>query len=149
MDYLPDSDVEPVSRKSSIDQYNGFLGVMHEGMFCPIVFDQLDGIVCGEVHSHPIMVYFGEWGGYHYPIKKCTYAERTVITADDEGSDIHVLPEQFGRGDCWHNNFYEEYHNREGAIVDDYGTFMGFESAHTNTVGLDYVTTDDTLESID
>lgn len=149
MDYLTDSDIEPVSRKSSIAQYEGFVGVVHNGMFCPIVFDQLDGIVCGRVFSHPIMVYFGEWDGYHYPVERCTYTERTVISADDEGDSLQILPGQFGRGDCWHNHFYEEYHNREGVIVDDYGVFMGFEDTHTNTIGLDYVTAEDTLEAID
>lgn len=149
MDYLTDSDIESVSRKSSIAQYAEFIGVMYEGMFCPIVFDQLDGIMCGKVHSHPIMVYFGEWDGYHYPVRHCNYTEKTILIGDDVGTDMHILPDQFGRGDCWHNNFYEEYHNHEGVIVDDYGVVAGFDDTHTNTVGLSYVKANDTLESVD
>lgn len=149
MDYLPDSDIEPVSRKSSINQYDGFLGVMHKGMFCPIVFDFMDGIVCGKIHSHKVIVHFGDWVGYHFPIKKCKYTKRAYVIGQDVGEGIHILPEQFGHGDCWHNSFYEEKHNRKGYMIGDDGVLVGYQTDKELTVGLDYVTANDKLEPVD
>lgn len=149
MDYVTDSDKPTVSRHSSIAQYKDFFGVLHNGMFCPMVFDYLDGIVCGEVHSHPIMVSFGEWIGQHFPVKRCYYTDRVAMMAHDEGEGLHLLPEQFGRGDCWHNSFYEEYHNEDVLMAGDDGTLVGFEHTRELLVGLDYVLAEDTLESAD
>lgn len=149
MDYLADSDLETVSRHSSVNQYKGFLGVMHKGMFCPLVFDMMDGIVCGKVHSHKVMIHVGDWVGYHFPVKKCKYTKRSVIIGQDKGESLQLLPEQFGRGDCWHNNFYEEKHKRKGPLIDSNGVAMGYETTKELTVGLDYVLANDTLEPID
>lgn len=149
MDYLPDSDIEPVTRRSSINQYDGFLGVMHKGMFCPIVFDMMDGIVCGKIHSHKVIAHFGDWIGYHYPIKKCKYSKRTYVIGQDVGEGVHILPEQFGHGDCWHNNFYEEKHNHKGYMKGDDGSFVGYQTDKELIVGLDYITANDVLEPID
>lgn len=149
MDYLPDSDNPTVSRHSSINQYRGFLGVMHNGMFCPLVFDQLDGIVCGKVYKHKIMIHFGDWIGYHFPVKKCKYTKSTVLIGQNIGSELKILPEQFGRGDCWHNNFYEDKYNVKGPLRGTDGTLVGFQSTKELTVGLDYVDADDELEAID
>lgn len=149
MDYLVDNDIEPVRRESSINQYDNFLGVMHNGMFCPIVFDFMDGIVCGKIHSHKVIVHFGDWIGYHYPIKKCRYTKRTYVIGQDIGEGIHVLPEQFGCGDYWHNNFYEEKHNRKGYMKGDNGTLVGYQTDKELTIGLDYVAAKDELEAVD
>lgn len=149
MDYLPDSDKSTVSRRSSIDQYQDFVGVMHNGMFCPLVFDQLDGIVCGKVHKHKIMIHFGNWEGYHYPIKKCRYTKATVLIGQNIGGSVQLLPKQFGRGNCIRNNFYEEKHNQKGTLRGSDGSLVGLQSTKELTVGLDYVVADDELEPAD
>lgn len=149
MDYLTDSDIKTVSRNSSINQYDGFIGAMNNGMFCPIVFDFMDGIVCGKVHSHKIMIHFGNWIGYHYPVKKCKYTKRTYVIGENTGEKLEILPMWFGRGDCWHNNFYESKYNNKGPIRGDNGAFVGFEDKQELNIGLDYINADDTLEAID
>lgn len=150
MEYLPDSDEPTVSRHSSIAQYRGFLGTVENGMYIPLVSDHLDGIVCGEVHSHPVVYYFDDWEGYNFPVQKCTYSHNIALIGHDEGEDVHLLQkDQFGRGDCWHNDFYEEYHNTDAVFVDDFGQMMGYGYAHENMVGLDYVLADDELEYVD
>lgn len=149
MDYLTDSDTSVAKRLSSINQYRNFIGVMKDGMFCPLIFDQLDGIICGEVKSHPIMIYFGDWIGYNMPIQKAEVTSSTIMIADDEGESLQILPEQFGRGDCWHTSFYEEYHNREVAMVGDNGQMVGFQETTPLNIGLDYIDVNDELEAVD
>ena len=45
-----------VHRHSSIDQFNGFLSTYKQGGWAPIVFDQLDGINCETIKSHPVIL---------------------------------------------------------------------------------------------
>lgn len=149
MDYLPDSDKSTVSRRSSIDQYQDFIGVMYNGMFCPLVFDQIDGIVCGKVYKHKVMVHLGSWEGYHYPIKKCRYTKATILIGQNISDNVQLLPECFGRGNCIHNNFYEEKRNDKGPLRDSNGTLAGAQSTKEITVGLDYVIANDELEPVD
>ena len=54
----PDEGSEQVHRHSSIDQFRGFLSVMKKGGWAPIVFDQLDGINCEDIVSHPVIISF-------------------------------------------------------------------------------------------
>lgn len=149
MDYLPDCDIEPVTRRSSIKQYEGFIGVYKDGMYLPLIFDQMDGIVCGEVRSHPIMIYTGEWVGYNYPVNSYDVENQVGIIGRNTGTKIELLPPEFGRGDCWHNSFYERKYDDQGFTIDDYGVATGFTHKQRHYVGLDYVTTDNELESVD
>lgn len=50
-----------VHRHSSIDQFKGFLSAYIKGGWAPIVFDQLDGITCEEVKTHPVAITFGDY----------------------------------------------------------------------------------------
>lgn len=149
MDYLPDSDAPTVSRLSSANQYQNFLGVKRNGIYCPLVFDQLDGIVCGKVHSHKIMIYFDDWIGYHFPVKKCRYKKAQYMIARNQNEILELLPEIFGRGDCWHRNFVENKIDKTGVLIGENGRAVGIESEKELNIGLDYMLADDSLEPVD
>lgn len=134
-----------VHRHSSIDQFKGFISVYKEGGWAPIVFDQIDGITCDTVESHPIIVSFGDDLGYVFPEAHCTFASDKFIYFDKEGVEHKLLPECMGgKGE-----FYDYYVNKNSFLNFDSDASLGVHNKQVLRTGLDYVIADETLPSDD
>lgn len=141
----PDEENEQVHRHSSIDQFaDGFISTWKKGGWAPIVFDQLDGINCETIKSHPVVLSFGDIG-YVYPEGKCVYSSDRFVYFDEDGVEQKLLPECFGgKGE-----FYE-YYSRKNAFVNfDSDDSIGVHNTKTTRVGLSYVLADETLPPAD
>ena len=146
MDMLyPDETHDQVHRHSSIDQFRGFFSTMVKGGWAPIVFDQLDGITCDHIFSHPVIISFGNDIGYIFPEAHCTYASDHFIVTDKEGVEQKLLPECFGGG----GEFYDEYIKSFSFTNFDNGSSLGVHNTKTTRTGLDYVLADETLPAVD
>lgn len=137
-----------VHRHSSIDQFRGFFSVMKKGGWAPIVFDQLDGIYCEDVHSHPIVISWGDDIGYIFPESHCTYASDHFVYFDKEGVEQKILPECFGGGGEFYDTFVKSnsFVNFDGP---DGGSSVGVHETKTLRTGLSYVLADETLPAAD
>lgn len=139
----PTNDAQ-VHRHSSIDQFKGFLSVYKQGGWVPIVFDQLDGIVCESIKSHKVVLSFGGDLGYIFPEGHCTYSSDHFIYVDKQGVEQKVLPECFGgKGE-----FYDTFVNANAFINFDGGNSLGVHNSKTLRVGLSYVKADETLPPV-
>lgn len=134
-----------VHRHSSIDQFKGFLSVYKKGGWAPIVFDQLDGIVCDKIKTHPVVISFGGDLGYIFPEAHCTYSSDHFIYFDEEGVEQRLLPECFGgKGE-----FYNEFVKSNSFVNFDDGASLGVHNTKTTRTGLSYVIADETLPPVD
>lgn len=133
-----------VHRHSSIDQFRGFLSTMVKGGWTPIVFDQLDGINCETIISHPVIISWGDDLGYIFPEAHCTYASDHFIYTDKEGVESKILPECFGGG----GEFYDKFVKSFSFTNFDDDTSLGVHNQTTLRVGLDYVRADETLPAV-
>lgn len=134
-----------VHRHSSIDQFKGFLSVYKKGGWAPIVFDQLDGIVCDKIKTHPVVISFGGDLGYIFPEAHCTYSSDHFIYFDEEGVEQRLLPECFGgKGE-----FYNEFVKSNSFINFDDDASLGVHNTKTTRTGLSYVIADETLPPVD
>ena len=142
MDILYPSEKEQVRRHSSIDQFAGFLSTWKQGGWAPIVFDQLDGITCDEIMSHPVIIDLaGDNIGYVFPEGHCTYTSDHFIYTDKNGVEQKLLPECFGgKGE-----FYDSYVNKNVFINFDSDDSLGFHNTKRTRVGLSLVLADKTL----
>ena len=129
-----------VSRRSSLEQYKGFLSTMIRGGWSPIVFDQLDGINCETVKSHPVIISWGNDIGYEYSDGECHYASDHFVYTDKEGVEQVVLPTCMG-GD---GEMYLKYVNKNSFINFDNAS-LGVHNTKTLRVGLDYSLASETL----
>lgn len=129
-----------VKRHSSIDQFKGFLSVWKNGGWAPIVFDQLDGVVCDVIKYHPVTIAFGN-DSFIYPERRCVYASETFIYTDKEGIETKLLPECFGGG----GEFYDTFIKSNSFINFDDDSSLGVHTQATLRVGLSYVIADETL----
>lgn len=145
MDILYPVDDAQIHRHSSIDQFKGFLSVMIKGGWAPIVFDQLDGINCETVISHPVVISFGDDLGYVYPEAHCSYASDHFVYFDKEGTEQKLLPECFGGG----GEFYLEYVSKNTFINFDNDSSVGAHNSKLLRTGLSYVRSDETLPAVD
>lgn len=129
-----------VKRRSSIDQFREFLSVMTKGGWTPIVFDQLDGIKCETIFSHPVILSFNNDIGYVFPEAHCSYASDKFVYFDKEGVEHKLLPECMGgKGEFF--DFYTKSFN----FVNFDGSSVGTHNRLNLRVGLDYVLSDETL----
>lgn len=144
-DILYPVDDAQVHRHSSIDQFRGYLSVMKKGGWAPIVFDQLDGINCETIISHPVIISWGDDLGYIFPEAHCTYASDHFIYTDKEGVESKILPECFGGG----GEFYDKFVKSFSFTNFDDDTSLGVHNQTTLRVGLDYVRADKTLPAVD
>lgn len=145
IDILPPDENPMVYRHSSIDQFKGFLSYWKKGGWAPIVFDQLDGIDCAGVHSHPVAISFGDDLGYLYPEKSCSYASDHFIYLDDHGVKQALLPTCMGGG----GEFYEYFVDKNAFLSFDSGNSLGVHNTQKLRVGLSYVKADQTLPAVD
>lgn len=134
-----------VKRHSSIDQFKGFFSVWKKGGWAPIVFDQLDGIDCEDIKTHPIILSWGDDIGYIFPEAHCSYASDHFIYTDKEGVEKKVLPECFGGGGELYDSFVKSY---SFTNFDD-DTSLGVHNAKELRTGLSYVICDETLPPAD
>lgn len=130
-----------VHRHSSLGQYRGFLSVVTRGGFTPIKFDQLDGITCDRVQSHPVIISFGGDIGYHFPDGECSYASDKFIHFDRETTELVPLPACMGGG----GEFYERFLKNNSFVNFGNDTSLGVHNEKTLRVGLSYVLSDETL----
>lgn len=146
MDILyPDESNEQVHRHSSIDQFRGFLSAWKKGGWAPIVFDQLDGIVCESIKTHPVIISFGKDLGFIYPEAHCTYSSDHFIYVDKDGVEQRLLPECFGgKGE-----FYDFYSKSNSFINFDNDSSLGLHNNKQLRTGLSFVTADETLPAVD
>lgn len=137
-----------VNRHSSIDQFNGFLAALKQGGLAPIVFDQLDGITCETIKTHPVVVSFGEDIGYIFPEAHCTFTSDKFVYFDKEGVEQRPLPSCFGgKGE-----FYDVYVNKNSFINfdgPDSGSSLGTHSKSSIRTGLSYVLADESLPPVE
>ena len=139
---------EQVHRHSSIDQFKGFLSIIKKGGWAPIVFDQLDGINCETIFSHPVVISFGDDIGYVFPEAHCTYASDKFVYFDKEGVEQRLLPECMGGG----GELYDVYLKSNSFVNFDGpndGSSVGVHETKTLRTGLDYVLADETLPYVD
>lgn len=141
----PDEGNEQVHRHSSIDQFRGFLSVMKKGGWAPIVFDQLDGINCEDIVSHPVIISFGDDIGYVFPEAHCTYASDHFVYFDKEGVEQKLLPECFGGG----GEFYDKFIKSNTFVNFDDDTSVGVHNRKQLRTGLSYVLADESLPPAD
>lgn len=141
----PDESNEQVHRHSSIDQFRGFLSTMVKGGWAPIVFDQLDGINCETIISHPVVISFGGDLGYVFPEAHCTYASDHFVYFDKEGVEQKLLPECFGGG----GEFYDTFIKSNTFVNFDDDSSIGLHNTKRTRVGLSYVTADEILPPVD
>lgn len=142
MEILFADEKEYTKRHSSIDQYNGFLNVVTRGGATPILFDSLDGITCEKVHSHPIIISFGDDIGYHYDDAHCRYASDMYYYFDRETTELKPLECWFGEG------FYESYSEGTSFVNFDDAS-LGLHNEKELRIGTDYVLADEILPAID
>lgn len=144
-DILYPVDDAQIHRHSSIDQFRGFLSVWEKGGWAPIVFDQLDGIICDKVKSHPVIISFGDDLGYIYPEASCTYTSDKFIYFDEKGVMQKLLPECYGgKGE-----FLEYFSNKNTFLNYDSDNSVGVHNAKTTRIGLSYVKASETLPAVD
>lgn len=136
---------EQIHRKSSIDQFANFLSTMVKGGWAPIVFDQLDGINCETIISHPVIISFGNDIGYVFPEAHCSYASDHFVYFDKEGVEQKLLPECFGEG----GEFYDTFVKSNTFVNFDDDTSVGVHNTTRLRTGLSYVLADETLPAED
>lgn len=141
----PDEKNEQVHRHSSIDQFKGFLSVVVKGGWAPIVFDQLDGINCEDIASHPVIISFGDDVGYVFPEAHCSYASDKFVTFDKEGVEQKLLPECFGGGGDW----YQEYVRKNTFVNFDSDDSIGVHNRKRLRTGLDFCLADHNLPPVE
>lgn len=134
-----------VERKSSINQYGGFFSVKCQGGWTPILFDQLDGINCQTVNSHPVVLSLTDDDiGYHYADAKCSYASEKFLYFDKYGVEQVPLPNCVGGSGEMYERFINEY-----SFINFDRNSLGLYNRKTLRVGLDYVQAKDTLPAVD
>lgn len=145
MEILYPDEKEQVHRHSSIDQFKGFLSTMVKGGWAPIVFDQLDGINCETIISHPVVISFGGDVGYVFPEAHCTYASDKFVYFDKEGVEQRLLPECMGGG----GEMYDVYIKSNSFVNFSNDSSIGSHNVKRTRTGLDYVIADETLPAVD
>lgn len=136
---------EQVHRHSSIDQFGEFISVWKQGGWAPLVFDQLDGITCDKVKTHPVIISWGDDLGYIFPEAQCTFASDKFIYFDKNGVEQKLLPECMGgKGE-----FYDYYVNKSTFLNFNPNDSLGVHNTKRTRVGLSYVKADKTLTPVD
>lgn len=134
-----------VNRHSSIDQYKGFFAIECKGGWTPVVFDQLDGINCETIHTHPVIISFTDDIGYHFSDAECNYASDHFIYFDKEGVEEALLPECMGGGGEYYVKFIKKY----SFVNFDNDSSVGSHNQKRLRVGTSYVLADNTLPAVD
>lgn len=142
IEYLNDADETDIYRRSSVDQYNGFLSVKKGGVNIPLRFDKIDWIDCDGIKTHSVVISDGNDMGYNFPVGRYTYFTDTYLIMDRKEVVVKQLPEWFGKG------WYEKALNEKVFTNADNGS-LGNRNKVELRIGLDYVDTDEGLDSAD
>lgn len=134
-----------VARHSSLDQYEGFLAIECRGGWTPVVFDQLDGINCETIYTHPVIISFTNDIGYHFDDAECNYASDHFVYFDKEGVEESLLPKCMGGG----GETYLKYVRENTFINYDLDASLGAHNEKSLRVGMSYVLADKTLPATD
>ena len=135
-----------VRRRSSIDQFKGFLAAYKQGGWAPVIFDQLDGITCETIKTHPVAICFDpEDVGYIFPEAHCAYASDKFVYFDKNGVEQKILPPCFGGA----GEFYDEYVRKNAFVNFDNGTALGTHNEVRLRTGLSVVLANKTLPSVE
>lgn len=139
------SEKPQVKRRSSIDQFKGTLSVWKQGGWAPVAFDQLDGIVCETIKTHPAILSLDENDiGYIFPEAHCTYVSDRFVYFDKEGVEQRLLPACFGgKGE-----FYDEYIYKNTFVNADFDTSVGTHNKIQLRGGLSYCLADENLPAV-
>lgn len=137
-------DDSQVHKYSSIDQFQDFLSVWKKGGWAPIVFDQLDGITCETVKTHPVVLSWGGDLGYVFPEAHCTYSSDKFITVDKQEVATEVLPACFGG----QGELYEYWVDKRSFVNFDRSS-LGLHNRQTYRTGLSYVRAEESLPPIE
>lgn len=140
----PTNDAQ-VHRHSSIDQFRDFFSVMVQGGWSPIVFDQLDGIHCTEMKTHPVIISWGNDLGYVFPDAHCSYASDHFVTVDKRGVEEHLLPTCMGGT----GEMYQSFIDANAFVNFDDDTSLGVHNKKHLRVGLSYCLADETLPPVE
>ena len=140
----PTNDAQ-VHRHSSIDQFRDFLSVMTQGGWTPIVFDQLDGIHCTKMKTHPVVISWGNDLGYVFPDGHCSYASDHFVTVDKRGVEEHLLPTCMGGT----GEMYQSFIDTNAFMNFDDDTSLGVHNKKHLRVGLSYCLADETLPPVE
>lgn len=135
---------DQVHRLSSIDQFSNFVSTYKKGGFVPLVFDQLDGIVCDEVKTHPVILTFGDIG-YIFPEGECAYSSDEFLYFDKYGVEQKPLPACFGGN----GEFVDEWVDKNAFLNFDNNASVGVHNEAKLRVGLSMVLADKTLPPAD
>lgn len=141
----PTREGEQVHRRSSIDQFRDFFSVMKKGGWTPIVFDQLDGITCETIKSHPVVISFGNDIGYIFADAECRYISDKFVTFDKAGVEQIVLPAIFGG----EGELVSQYVNENTFVNTDDDASIGAHNEVRLRVGTDVCLADSTLPPVE
>lgn len=137
----PDEKNDNVKRHSSIDQFDGFLSVYKKGGWAPLLFDQLDGITCETIKTHPVIISFTNDIGYTFPEAHCTLSSDKFIYVDKEGVEQKPLSHCFGG----EGEFYDTFIKKYSFVNFSDNTSLGVHNTTTLRTGLSYVLADENL----
>lgn len=141
----PNENSDGARRQSSMDQFHGFLSAWKQGGWVPVIFDQLDGITCETVKTHPVAIdLIGDSLGYVYPEAHCAYIRDKFIYFDKEGVEQKLLPACFGGEGEWYDSYY-----KGNSFVNFDGSSLGTHNELHLRTGLDYVKCKNTLPFVD
>ena len=141
----PDDREKGAKRKSSIDQFAGFLSVYERGGWAPIVFEQLDGIgECSGIKSHPVIISLSDDIGYIFPEAHCSYTSDKFIYFDKEAVEQKPLPSCFGGG----GEFYDAYTRKNTFVNFDNDSSLGLHNRQELRTGLNYALCDENLPPV-
>lgn len=142
MDTLDPIFEDDVVRDSSIYQHKDLLSVMKRGEWCPLVFDVIEGVECGNIKSHKAALRISPGLNYTFPVDTCTYTKDTYILSQKDKTELRLLPDFYGVG------FYE-VRDRKNVFTNADGQALGSHEEKILRVGKDYVRARDTLDAVE
>lgn len=133
---------ETVERKSSISQHKDLLCILVGGEWCPIVFNVVDGVECGQIKYHQATLAIKEGINYTFPVGTCHYVKDKFILSNQDEIKLKKLPSYYGNG------LYES-HERKNVFVNIGDKALGFREKKTLRVGKDYVRAKKILKAVE
>lgn len=131
----------PTERKSSIYQHRDLLSVLIRGEWCPIIFNQVDGVECGKIKYHKFALRVRPGLSYTFPVGSCRYVKNNYVLAQKDEIKLKQLPEYYGSG------LYET-HERKQVFTNVGKGALGVKQEKILRIGKDYITTKKILKGV-